>query len=107
MTDPENQPRKKAATVPVRSRGGMYHNEFSPENDPWNPWRGKPRRARDRMLRTLAGMENLRKRTEREVADARIYGISGFARDISISPTICIARSTPFRPRPMPLPIPG
>jgi molecular chaperone GrpE len=37
---------------------------------------------RDKMLRTLAEMENLRKRTAREVADARTYGISGFARDI-------------------------
>jgi molecular chaperone GrpE len=37
---------------------------------------------KDRLLRTLADMENLRKRTEREVADARIYGIAGFARDI-------------------------
>ncbi len=37
---------------------------------------------RDRLLRTLAEMENLRKRTEREVADARVYGISAFARDI-------------------------
>lgn len=38
--------------------------------------------ARDRMLRTLAEMENLRKRTTREVADARMYGITGFARDV-------------------------
>lgn len=38
--------------------------------------------ARDRLLRTLAEMENLRRRTEREVSDARAYGISGFARDI-------------------------
>jgi molecular chaperone GrpE len=38
--------------------------------------------ARDRTLRTLAEMENLRKRTTREVADARIYGITGFARDV-------------------------
>src|SRR5262249_24411493 len=37
---------------------------------------------KDRLLRTLAGMENLRKRTEREVADARTYGISSFARDV-------------------------
>ena len=37
---------------------------------------------KDRLLRTLAEMENLRKRTEREVTDARIYGISAFARDI-------------------------
>jgi len=37
---------------------------------------------RDRMLRTLAEMENLRKRTAKEVADARAYGITGFARDV-------------------------
>src|SRR6516225_8147792 len=37
---------------------------------------------KDRLLRTLADMENLRKRTEREVADSRVYGISAFARDV-------------------------
>ena len=37
---------------------------------------------KDRLLRTLAEMENLRRRTEREVADARTYGITNFARDI-------------------------
>jgi len=37
---------------------------------------------KDKLLRTLAEMENLRRRTEREVADARAYGISNFARDI-------------------------
>jgi molecular chaperone GrpE len=38
--------------------------------------------AKDRLLRTLAEMENMRKRTEREVADSRIYAITAFARDI-------------------------
>lgn len=38
--------------------------------------------ARDRLLRTLAEMENLRKRTTREIADARAYGIAAFARDV-------------------------
>jgi molecular chaperone GrpE len=37
---------------------------------------------KDRLLRTLAEMENLRKRTEREVADSRLYGVSSFARDM-------------------------
>ena len=37
---------------------------------------------KDRLLRTLAEMENLRRRTEREVADMRQYGIASFARDI-------------------------
>jgi len=37
---------------------------------------------KDRMLRTVAEMENLRKRTEREIADTRTYAIAGFARDM-------------------------
>ena len=37
---------------------------------------------KDRLLRTLAEMENLRKRTEREVAEARLYGNTSFARDV-------------------------
>lgn len=37
---------------------------------------------KDKLLRTLAEMENLRRRTEREVADARAYGVASFARDM-------------------------
>jgi molecular chaperone GrpE len=37
---------------------------------------------RDKLLRTLAEMENLRKRTAREVADAELRGITSFARDM-------------------------
>lgn len=37
---------------------------------------------RDRLLRTLAEMENLRGRTAREVEDARKYAVTGFARDL-------------------------
>jgi molecular chaperone GrpE len=37
---------------------------------------------KDRVLRTLAEMENLRRRTEREVADAKTYGATSFARDM-------------------------
>lgn len=37
---------------------------------------------KDRLLRTLAEMENLRRRTEKEVKDARDYAITGFARDL-------------------------
>ena len=37
---------------------------------------------KDRSLRTLADMENLRRRTEREVADAKSYGVTSFARDM-------------------------
>jgi molecular chaperone GrpE len=37
---------------------------------------------KDRMLRTLAEMENLRRRTEREIADTRQYAVANFARDL-------------------------
>jgi molecular chaperone GrpE len=37
---------------------------------------------RDRLLRALAEMENLRRRTEKQVADERVYGIASFARDM-------------------------
>ncbi|HEV2557161.1 MAG TPA: nucleotide exchange factor GrpE [Microvirga sp.] len=37
---------------------------------------------KDKLLRTLADMENLRRRTEREVADARSYAVTNFARDM-------------------------
>jgi molecular chaperone GrpE len=37
---------------------------------------------KDRLLRMAAEMENLRKRTEREIADTRLYAIAGFARDM-------------------------
>ena len=36
----------------------------------------------DRLLRTLAEMENLRARTRRDVEDARRYAVTAFARDL-------------------------
>lgn len=38
--------------------------------------------AKDRLLRTMADMENLRRRTEREKSDARRYAITAFANDL-------------------------
>ncbi|MBC2884236.1 nucleotide exchange factor GrpE [Ochrobactrum sp. CM-21-5] len=37
---------------------------------------------RDQMLRMAADMENLRKRTQRDVQDARAYAVTNFARDM-------------------------
>jgi molecular chaperone GrpE len=37
---------------------------------------------KNKVLRTLAEMENLRRRTEREIADARQYAVANFARDM-------------------------
>src|ERR1700724_2032729 len=37
---------------------------------------------KDKVLRVLAEMENQRRRAEREVADAKTYGVTSFARDM-------------------------
>ncbi len=39
---------------------------------------------KDRSLRTLAEMENLRRRTAKEVADSKLYGVTNFARDMLV-----------------------
>ena len=47
---------------------------------------------RDQMLRAMAEMENLRKRSEREKSDARVYAIEKFARDLlSVSDNMALA----------------
>jgi molecular chaperone GrpE len=50
--------------------------------DPLSAAQREAAEYKDKLLRTLAEMENLRRRTEREVADARAYGIASFARDV-------------------------
>ncbi len=37
---------------------------------------------KDKVLRTMAEMENMRRRTDKEVADSKAYGISNFAREM-------------------------
>lgn len=53
-----------------------------PTIDPIEALRLEAEDYKDRLLRTLAEMENLRRRTEKEVKDARDYAVSGFARDL-------------------------
>lgn len=63
-----------------------------PEVDPVEALRVENAELRDRVLRTAAEMENLRKRTERDVADTRSYAIAGFARDM-LSATDALSRA--------------
>jgi molecular chaperone GrpE len=82
MTDPnrQNDDPVNPATEPVVSK--PYIMPDDPEEGSAGALAKEVAELRDKMLRTLADMENLRKRTTREVADARAYGISGFARDV-------------------------
>lgn len=82
MTDPnrQNDDPVNPASEPVVSKPYIMPDE--PETGSVEALTKEAAEARDKMLRTLAEMENLRKRTAREVVDARTYGISGFARDV-------------------------
>jgi molecular chaperone GrpE len=81
MTDPDlHKDDPGQASEPVVSK--PYVMPDDPEPGSVEAMAKEVAESRDKMLRTLAEMENLRKRTTREVADARMYGITGFARDI-------------------------
>jgi molecular chaperone GrpE len=53
-----------------------------PQPDPVEKLQAENADLKDRVRRTLAEMENLRKRTEKEVHDSRAYAVTSFARDI-------------------------
>ncbi len=84
MTDPNGQNDNSASpeqgAEPVVSK--PYIMPDDPEPGSAEAFAREAADLRDRMLRTLAEMENLRKRTAKEVSDARSYGITGFARDV-------------------------
>jgi len=52
------------------------------EPDPTELLKAENADLRDRYLRLAAEMDNLRRRTERDVKDAKSYAIAGFARDM-------------------------
>ncbi|TNC07599.1 nucleotide exchange factor GrpE [Methylobacterium terricola] len=56
--------------------------EATPHGDALAALEAEKLDLKDKLLRTLADMENLRRRTEREVADARTYAVTNFARDM-------------------------
>ena len=84
MTDPnrpnDNAEKPAQTGEPVVSKPYIMPDE--PEEGSAEALAKELAEARDRTLRTLAEMENLRTRTRREVADAKAYAITGFARDI-------------------------
>ncbi|MGO4871730.1 MAG: nucleotide exchange factor GrpE [Roseiarcus sp.] len=75
MTDTTNAQTPETvagATPPAEADGFAVIEKLNAENA----------ELKDRLLRALAEMENLRRRTEREVADARTYGVAAFAREM-------------------------
>src|SRR6201992_2757504 len=84
MTDPDlhkkNPANPEQASEPVVSKPYIMPDDPDPASV--EALTKEVAEARDKMLRTLAEMENLRQRTRREVNDAKTYGITGFARDV-------------------------
>ena len=79
-TDQNDQEAGQAASeTPINSPAGEMP---AAKEDPMAVLAREAADYKDKLLRSLAEMENLRKRTERQVADAREYGIASFARDI-------------------------
>src|ERR1700760_845318 len=83
MTDPNRpneDPANAAQAEPVISK--PYIMPDDPEEGSVEALTKEVADARDKMLRTLAEVENLRPPHKQEVADARVYGIQNFARDV-------------------------
>ncbi len=69
-----------AAAEAVNDEAGAQAAEQEP--DPIDVLKTENADLRDRYLRLAAEMDNLRRRTERDVKDAKSYAIAGFARDM-------------------------
>jgi molecular chaperone GrpE len=65
---PEDPPEASASEPPAEHREAVLEAELAD--------------VKDRMLRALAEMENLRRRSARELDEARKYAIAGFAREL-------------------------
>src|ERR671913_324267 len=74
MTPPNDAP--EAAATPADENA----SQVAP--DPIAVLEAEKADLKDKFLRLMADMENLRRRTEREVADARTYAVANFARDM-------------------------
>jgi len=86
MTDPTARHGEDAAAETENGQGNGAPMQDPPAQaaaaDPLTEARREAAEYKDKLLRTLAEMENLRKRTEREVVDARLYGFASFAREV-------------------------
>ncbi|MEP3437941.1 MAG: nucleotide exchange factor GrpE [Hoeflea sp.] len=73
-----NKPRADAA----QKDGEAANPAPAAELDPMEALAADIEQLKDQRLRMAADMENLRRRTAREIKDAKSYAISGFARDM-------------------------
>jgi molecular chaperone GrpE len=81
--DTENlNPTPQTETAPQAANDAAGEAASTSEADPIAVLEAEKADLKDKLLRLMADMENLRRRTEREVADARTYAVANFARDM-------------------------
>jgi molecular chaperone GrpE len=69
------------AVASALEENSAAESEFA-EPDPIAELQAENADLRDRFVRLAADMDNLRRRTERELKDAKVYGVTSFARDM-------------------------
>ncbi|PDT41845.1 MULTISPECIES: nucleotide exchange factor GrpE [Sinorhizobium] len=89
MTDETNKNGAEAAAPEEVAKAAAPDAVEKPEAetsaaapDPLELAKAESAELRDKYLRLAAEMDNLRRRTEREVKDAKSYSVAGFARDM-------------------------
>jgi molecular chaperone GrpE len=80
--DPRNEPNQDDPPAVTDAASTAPDDAPATAADPVEALTREATDLKDRLLRSLAEMENLRRRTEKQVADERVYGISNFARDV-------------------------
>ncbi len=71
-----------AASAPETAAPETQAPAPEPAPDPIALLEGEKAELKDKLLRALAEMENLRRRVEKDLADARAYAVTRFARDM-------------------------
>lgn len=79
---PEATVAEAAADAAANVENEAVKEAAAGEPDALELLRAENSELRDRYLRLAAEMDNLRRRTEREVKDAKSYSVAGFARDM-------------------------
>lgn len=80
-SETEAAPADQAGDAATETQGAQ-DAEATPERDPVEVLKAENAELRDKLMRTIADMENLRRRTEREKQDASRYAIGRFAEDV-------------------------
>ncbi|MEM5495675.1 nucleotide exchange factor GrpE [Hoeflea sp. AS16] len=78
----QDNPQADAAPKADEAANQAQAQEQGQELDPMQVLMAEVADLKDQRLRMAAEMENLRRRTAREIKDAKSYAISGFARDM-------------------------